>query len=63
MFGQHQERCGAGLCRCGRNKTGGSDKVVDIIEGMDGAELKKWLTDIVRKDMGLGVKIIINKEE
>lgn len=42
---------------------GGSDKVVDIIEGMDDAELKKWLTDIVRKDMGLGIKIIINKEE
>ncbi len=42
---------------------GGSDKVVDIIEGMDDAELKKWLTDIVRKDMGLGVKIIINREE
>lgn len=42
---------------------GGSDKVVDIIESMDGPELKKWLTDIVRKDMGLGVKIIINKEE
>lgn len=42
---------------------GGSDKAVDIIEGMDDAELKKWLTDIVRKDMGLGVKIIINREE
>lgn len=42
---------------------GGSDKVIDIIEGMDGTELKKWLTDIVKKDMGLGVKIIINKEE
>ena len=42
---------------------GGSDKVVDIIEGIDDAELKKWLTDIVRKDMGLGVKIIINREE
>lgn len=41
---------------------GGSDKVVDIIEGMNDAELKKWLTDIVRKDMGLGVKIIINME-
>ena len=39
------------------------DKVVDIIKGMDDTELKKWLTDIVRKDMGLGVKIIINKEE
>ena len=42
---------------------GGSDKVVEIIEGMDGAELKRWLTDIVKKDMGLGVKIIINKED
>ena len=42
---------------------GGSDKVVDIIEGMDDAELKKWLTGIVRKDMGLGIKIIINREE
>ena len=42
---------------------GGSDKVVDIIESMDDAELKKWLTDIVRKDMSLGIKIIINKEE
>lgn len=41
---------------------GGSDKVVDIIEGMNDAELKKWLTDIVRKDMGIGVKIIINRE-
>lgn len=41
---------------------GGSNKVVDIIEGMNDAELKKWLTDIVRKDMGLGVKIIINRE-
>ena len=41
---------------------GGSDKAVGIIEGMDDAELKKWLTDIVRKDVGLGVKIIINKE-
>lgn len=41
---------------------GGSDKVVDIIEGMNDAELKKWFTDIVRKDMGLGVKIIINRE-
>jgi hypothetical protein len=42
---------------------GGSDKVVNIIEGMDDAELKKWLTDIVRKDIGLGVKIIINRGE
>lgn len=42
---------------------GGSDKVVRIIEGMGDTELKKWLTDIVKKDMGLGVKIIINQEE
>lgn len=41
---------------------GGSDKVVDIIECMDDAELKRWLTDIVKKDMGLGIKIIINRE-
>jgi len=42
---------------------GGSDKVIDIIESMDDTELKKWLTEIVRKDMGLGVKIIVNKED
>lgn len=42
---------------------GGSDKVVNIIKSMDDAELKKWLTEIVRKDMGLGIKIIINREE
>ena len=41
---------------------GGSDKVVDIIEGMGDAELKKWLTDVVRRDIDLGVKIIINRE-
>lgn len=42
--------------------SGGSDRVVEIIDGMKDNELKKWLTDAVRKDMGLGVKIIINKE-
>ena len=26
-------------------------------------DLKQWLIDIVKKDMGLGVKIIINKKE
>ena len=41
---------------------GGSDKVVDIIRRMSDAELKQWLTDVVRKDMSLGVKIIINKK-
>lgn len=42
---------------------GGSDKVIGIIEEMKDGDLKKWLTDIVRKDMSLGVKIIINREE
>lgn len=42
---------------------GGSDTAIRIIDEMDGPELKKWLTEIVRKDMGLGVKIIINKGE
>ncbi|MCD8049834.1 MAG: hypothetical protein LUG52_09660 [Clostridia bacterium] len=42
---------------------GGSDKVVKIIESKDDTELKQWLTTIVRKDMGLGMKIIINEEE
>lgn len=41
---------------------GGSDKVIDVINGMDGPELKQWLSDIVKKDMGLGVRIINNKE-
>ena len=39
---------------------GGSNKAVDVIEKMSDAELKKWLTELVQKDMGLGVKIIIN---
>lgn len=30
---------------------------------MDDEKLKKWLTDIARKDMDLGVKIIKNREE
>ncbi len=41
---------------------GGSDKVVSLIDSMDGQELKKWLTDTIREDMELGMKIIINKE-
>ena len=41
---------------------GGSDRAIGIIDSMEGPELKKWLTEIVRKDMGLGVKIIVNKE-
>ena len=39
---------------------GGSDAAVEIINGMNGEELKKWLTGAVINDMGLGVKIIIN---
>jgi hypothetical protein len=42
---------------------GGSEKVINMIDAMDGPELKKWLTDVVRKDMGLGMKILINKEK
>ena len=42
---------------------GGSDKVLSIIDAMEGPELKKWLMRIAKKDMGLGVKIITNKEE
>ena len=41
---------------------GGSDKVIDVIQKMEGEELKKWLTDIVKNDMGLGVKIIKNRK-
>ena len=39
---------------------GGSEKAVKVIENMSDTELKRWLTDLVKKDMGLGVKIIIN---
>lgn len=39
---------------------GGSDQVVDLIQKMQGEELKKWLTEIVQNDVGLGVRIIKN---
>ena len=42
---------------------GGSDKVIDMIDKMNESDLKQWLVDVVRKDMGLGVKIFINKKE
>ena len=45
------------------NPAGGSDKAVQVIEEMKDDELKKWLTEIVKKDMSLGVKIIVNKED
>lgn len=42
---------------------GGSDKVVDIINEMEESDLKEWLIDTVKKDIGLGVRIIINRKE
>ncbi len=42
---------------------GGSDKAVKVIQKMKDDELRKWLTAIVKKDIELGVKIIVNKEE
>lgn len=42
---------------------GGSDLAVSTINEMNDAELKNWLTKLVKKDMGLGVKIILNKED
>jgi hypothetical protein len=41
---------------------GGSDKVMEIINGMNGNELVEWLSTIVKKDMVLGAKIIINHD-
>lgn len=41
---------------------GGSDHVVKEIADMDDSELRTWLTEIVKKDMGLGVKIINNRK-
>ena len=43
--------------------SGGSDQVVSEIEKMSDSELKKWLMDIVKKDMDLGVKIIKNRKD
>ena len=44
-------------------QSGGSDKVLDIIKNMSPEQLQKWLSEIIVKDMGLGVKIINNSEE
>ncbi len=41
---------------------GGVNKAIDVIDAMSGEELKKWLNSVVKKDMELGMKIIINKE-
>ncbi len=37
---------------------GGSDNVVSFIETMPDAEVKTWLSDLVKKDMDLGLRII-----
>ena len=42
---------------------GGSDQAVEVVDNMSDSELKKWLKEIIKRDMGLGVKIIINKKE
>ena len=42
---------------------GGSDQVVSEIKKMSPEELQKWLTDMVKSDMGLGVKILINRRK
>ena len=33
---------------------------LQVIENMSDTELKQWLTDLVKKDLGLGVQILIN---
>lgn len=42
---------------------GGSDQVISEIKKMSPEELQKWLTDMVKSDMGLGVKILINRRK
>ena len=42
---------------------GGINKVIAIINSMDESTLNGWLTDVVKKDMELGIKIIINKNK
>lgn len=39
---------------------GGSEAAVSTIEKMSDAELKAWLTELVKKDLDLGIKIITN---
>jgi len=42
---------------------GGSDKVIETIDKMSDDELKVWLKELAKKDMEIGVKIILNGEE
>ena len=41
---------------------GGSDQVVSIINKMEASDLKEWLIDAVKEDIGLGIRIFINKK-
>lgn len=43
--------------------SGGSDRVVEFIEHMSNDALKQWLTEVVKKDMRLGLNIITNREK
>ena len=42
---------------------GGSDKAIKTIDGMDSEQLRTWLKELAKKDIDLGVKIIINGGE
>ena len=40
---------------------GGSDKVISMIQKMSPQELQIWLSNVIKTDMGLGVKILKNE--
>lgn len=42
---------------------GGSDSAISIIDKMSDTELKKWLKELVKSDLELGIKIIMNGEK
>ena len=42
---------------------GGSDKAIQLIDGMSDAELKQRLKELVQKDIDLGIKIISSEGE
>ena len=39
---------------------GGSDRAIETIDSMSNDELKEWLKELAKKDIELGVKIIVN---
>ena len=39
---------------------GGSDRAIETIDSMSSDELKEWLKELAKKDIELGVKIIVN---